>query len=121
MSHSLVVMVVNRPEQVPEILDAWEAAGVHGVTILESTGMGQVKELGLLENLPLLPTLRDLLEAGEVHHRTLLSVADSEALVERMIAAVERISGDLDEPHTGFLFVVPVLRVIGIGRPRSQG
>ena len=36
----LVVLIVDDPDDCPSILDAWEAAGVSGVTILESSGLG---------------------------------------------------------------------------------
>jgi hypothetical protein len=37
-----------------------------------------------------------------------------------MVAIVRERIGDLDEPHTGFLFVVPVVEVYGFGRQRAD-
>lgn len=65
--------------------------------------------------MPLMPSLRDLFESNEKHHRTLLSVVDDERKVNEMIAAAQEIIGDLDRGNTGFLFVVPVVRVHGLG------
>ena len=111
----LVVLVVDDPDNYPAILNAWEEAGVTGVTVLESTGLGRLRRSGLRDDIPLIPSLQDLLEGEEVHHRTLFSVVNSEAKVEKMIAATEAVIGDLDHPHTGFLFVTPVLRAYGLG------
>jgi nitrogen regulatory protein PII len=116
----LVVLVVNDPAKCTDILDAWEEAGVPGVTILESTGLGRLRRTGLREDLPLMPSLRDLLESEEIHHRTLMSVVDEKSLVDTMIASAQKIIGDLEQPHTGFLFVVPVLEVHGMGRHRTD-
>lgn len=112
----MVVLIVDDPEDCPAILEVWEKLGVRGVTILESTGLGRLKRAGLRDDIPLMPSLRDLLESNEEHHRTLLSVVDDEGKVDEMISAAQKITGDLDGAHTGFLFVVPVLRVHGLGK-----
>jgi nitrogen regulatory protein PII len=115
----LVVLIVDRLEEVPGVLDSWEQAGVTGVTILESTGLGRVRRAGLRDDLPLMPSLQDLLENEEIHHRTLITVVETEEEVDRVIAAAQENTGNLEEAHTGFLFVVPVLRVIGLGKHRT--
>jgi nitrogen regulatory protein PII len=115
----LVVLIVDRLEEVPGVLDYWEQAGVTGVTILESTGLGRVRRAALRDDLPLMPSLQDLLENDEIHHRTLMTVVETEDEVDRVIAAAQEITGNLEEAHTGFLFVVPVLRVIGLGKHRT--
>jgi nitrogen regulatory protein P-II 1 len=112
MAH-LLVFVLDNPEQCPDILEAWEEAGASGVTILESTGLGRLSGV-VRDDLPLFPALRDLLTSQELHHRTLFTVIEDEATLERIIAATERVIGDLTRDHTGFLFVVPVTRVLGL-------
>jgi nitrogen regulatory protein PII len=115
----LVVLIVDRLDEVPGVLDSWEQAGVTGVTILESTGLGRVRRAALRDDLPLMPSLQDLLENEEIHHRTLITVVETEEEVDRVIAAAQENTGNLEEAHTGFLFVVPVLRVIGLGKHRT--
>lgn len=112
----LVVMIVDNIEDCPAILDAWEAAGVSGVTILESSGLGRYRRAGMRDDLPLIPSLRNLFSSEEIQHRTLLSVVDDQKIVDRMVEEAQRIIGNLDDPHTGFLFVVPVLQAYGLGR-----
>ena len=114
----LVVLIVDDAGDCPSILEAWEAIGVTGVTILESSGLGRYRRAGMREDMPLMPSLRDLYEAKEIHHRTLLSVVDDEALVDEMIRVAQKIIGNLDQGHTGFLFVVPVSRAYGLGKHR---
>lgn len=115
----LVILIANDPEDCMPILEAWEALGVSGVTILESSGLGRIREAGIRDDIPLMPSLRDLFASKEVHHRTLLSVVDDAETVEKMIGAAQHIIGDLEKEHTGFLFVVPVTRVVGMGRNRK--
>lgn len=120
MVYHLVVLIVDDPDDCPAILEAWEAAGVTGVTILESSGLGRYRRAGMRDDMPLMPSLRDLFEGREVPHRTLLSVVDSEAAVDSLVKIATQIIGDLDTGHTGFLFVVPVLRAYGLGKTSSE-
>ena len=112
--NQLVVLIVNNPDDCEPILEAWESIGVTGVTILESSGLGRLRQTGCRDDLPLMPSLRDLFEKQEERHRTLLSVVD-ENKVEDMIESVKGLIGDLNDAHTGFLFVVPVIKAIGLG------
>jgi nitrogen regulatory protein P-II 1 len=114
----LVILIVDDIDDCPAILDAWEAAGVLGVTILASTGLGHMRRAGLRDDMPLMPSLQTLFESDEVHHRTLLSVVDNQELVDKMVIIAQNIIGNLDDPHTGFLFVVPVIQSYGFGKHR---
>lgn len=115
----LIVLIVNQLENIPEILSKWEDLGIKGITILESTGHGKLKRAGLLDNLPLLFSLETLQELQEIHHRVVFSVVEGEALVEKMIATAQEVIGNIEEEHTGFLFVLPVLKAIGLQKPKS--
>jgi nitrogen regulatory protein P-II 1 len=121
MAH-LLVFVLDNLERCPAILDAWEEAGAPGVTILESTGLRRLRG-AMRDDLPLLPSLRDLLASRELQNRTLFTVIEDEATLERVITATEQIIGDFTHPYTGLLFVVPVSRVLGLKKrdPKEQG
>jgi hypothetical protein len=110
----LVVLVLDDPDLSDALLDAWERAGARGVTILESSGIGRVRRATLRDDMPLLPTLRDLLRGGEEHHRTFLSVVESEEQVEILVQAAQRVIGDFTNPHTGLLFAMPLSHVVGL-------
>jgi nitrogen regulatory protein PII len=112
----LVVLIVDNPDDCPHILDRWSESGVTGATILESTGMGRILRAGLRDDIPLLPSLADFLDGRDEPHRTVLSVVEDQETVDKMVAAAQKIIGDLDDPHTGFLFVVPVVQAYGLGR-----
>jgi nitrogen regulatory protein P-II 1 len=116
----LVVLIVDKTDDCPAILDAWAAAGVLGMTMLASTGIGNMRRAGLRDDMPLMPCLQDLFESEEVQHRTLLVVVDSQELVDKMVAIAQQIVGNLEDPHTGFLFVVPVIQTYGLGKHRTD-
>ena len=112
MSH-LLIFVLNNLEQYPDILDAWEEAGAPGITILESTGVGRIRSV-VRDDLPLMPSLRDLLAGQEMHHRTIFTVIKDDETLNKVIDATEQVIGDFNRHHTGLLFVVPVSRVLGL-------
>ena len=110
----LIVLVLDDPDQCRDVLDAWEAAGAPGVTILDSTGLGRVRRVGIRDDMPLMPSLSDLFRRQQDHHCTLFSVVRDESQVEAIVQATRAVVGALDRPDTGFLFVVPVSQVCGL-------
>jgi nitrogen regulatory protein PII len=112
----LVVLVLNDATQLEPLLEAWTNAGAQGITVLHSTGFARLRGGWRRDDAPLFPSLRDLLEYDDLHHRTLFTVVDDDALVDRLIAAAQRVVGDLDAENTGILFTVPVGRVLGLQR-----
>jgi nitrogen regulatory protein PII len=113
----LVVVIVDDLDQCNPILDAWETAGVTGVTILESYGIGRIRQKSIRDDFPLMPTLRNLLRSEEHHHRTLFSVVETEKQVQVLAEAAQSVVGDFDQPDTGFMFVVPLHQVFGLNKP----
>ena len=112
----MVMLVVDDMNNCPAVLDAWDAAGVPGITILESTGMGRMRQASIRDDLPMMPSLRDVLRLREHHHRTLFSVVEGEETVDRIIDITQEVLGDLNDHDTGLLFVLPVARAVGIHR-----
>ena len=110
----LVVLVLDDPDRCRDVLDAWEAAGVPGVTILDSSGLGRVRRADIRDDLPIMPSLSDLFRREESRHRTLFSVVKDQSQVEAIAQATQAIIGELDRGHTGLLFVVPVGQVYGL-------
>ncbi len=111
----LIVMVIDDGNKVNDILNAWLAAGVTGVTLLDSAGLGhQLTEHAARSDVPFIPSLESLLRGREEHSRTLMSVVPDGFDVEALIKATEAISGPLEDPNTGILFTLPVTRVRGL-------
>jgi nitrogen regulatory protein P-II 1 len=112
----LVVFVLNDADQCRDVLDAWESAGIHGITILESSGLGRVRQAGLREDTPLMPSLNNLFKHTETRHRTLFTAVKDDIQIDKIAEATRSIVGDLEQPDTGFLFVLPIHRVFGISK-----
>jgi hypothetical protein len=113
----MVLFVLHDSTKLIELLDAWEQAGAKGATVLFSTGMGRLYQArGLREDLPLIPSLSDFYERSEELSRTLFSVVEDQATVERVRQATNAVVGNLGEPDTGLLVVLPVDAADGVGK-----
>jgi nitrogen regulatory protein P-II 1 len=123
MSYQVVVVaIVYDPLKLDDLLAAWEDAGVSGVTVLYSTGMGRLRTgKGLRDDIPLLPSLEDFYPDPETVGRTVFSVCDDESVVQALIEATRQILGDLNTPQTGLLVVVPAVYVEGIIKNTPSG
>lgn len=119
----MVLLIVDDLNICPTVLDAWDAAKVPGITILESTGMGRIREHSFRDDIPMMPSLSELFRSREHRHRTIFSVVEGEEMVDRLVEITQEILGDLNKPNTGVLFVLPVLRVVGLhgAKERAQG
>ncbi len=113
----LVLFVLHDPNYLDELLTAWENAGVGGVTILPSTGLARFRSIGAFrDDLPLIPSLEDFREHVENLNRTIFTIVQDDAMVDKVVEATEKVIGDLDLPNTGIMTVLPCARVYGLNR-----
>jgi nitrogen regulatory protein PII len=113
----LILMVLHDTTCLDDVLSAWEDCGVSGVTILPSTGMARLRQKAALrEDLPLIPRIEDILQHAENSNRTLFTIVYGDEIVDKVVAATQEITGDLNLPNTGILVVLPVARAYGLDR-----
>jgi nitrogen regulatory protein PII len=113
----LILLVLNDPDRLEELLIAWEENGVQGATVLFSTGLGRIRELGTWrDDMPLIPSLKDFYELPENLNRTIFTTVKDETQVDGIVAATKKVVGELDEQGTGLLLVLPVARAYGANK-----
>ena len=112
----LVVFVLDNHDRCQNILDAWEEAGAKGITILESTGIGRVRQAGYRDDLPLMPSLSELFKSDEMNNRTLFSVVTDLDAAHALVEAAQNIVGDLEKPNSGLIFVTPLVEIYGLNK-----
>ncbi|MGH2541853.1 MAG: hypothetical protein ACRDIB_03595 [Ardenticatenaceae bacterium] len=110
---NLVLLVLDDPAKLDAVLSAWEAAGVRGATILESSGLARRKGY-LQDDVPLFPSLASLIEGDRRHNATLFAIVDGQVEVQEVLARTEEVVGDLDDPLTGVFFATPLSYVKGV-------
>lgn len=109
----MVMFVLDDPDQLDAVLDAWELIGVSGVTIIESTGINR-RRLARQVGAPFMSAFNRMAENAQEGHFTLLTVVPGRAKVQECITAVEQVVGDISQPNRGVLVTWPLDVVIGV-------
>lgn len=110
----LILFVLDNPDKLSKLMDAWEEAGAGGATVLVSTGMYRLTNTGFRDDIPLMPGLDDFYKRVEDYHRTLFTIVKDDAVLEKVVEATKTVIGDLNEPNTGILVVLPTVQVYGL-------
>lgn len=117
----MVLFVLHDTSKLDQILDAWNAAGVAGITVYLSTGLARMRNRrALWGEVPLIPSLEDFVRHEENTNRTLITIVETDELVDKVVEATQKITGDLNLPHTGMLAVLPVARAYGLNRREDE-
>ncbi len=101
----LVVIVLNKIEVLDKMLKEFGNANIPGATILDSKGMAM--ELGEIDELRFLGSLRRMLDPAHRESRTIFLVVDEDKIPVISKIANE-VTGGLDKPDTGVIFSLPV-------------
>lgn len=114
--YSLVLIVLHEVSELDNVMTAWREAGAPAITILDSVGTRELDEHTRSDALPLMPSIRDLLQADDAPRKTMFAIVE-DAIVEPITKATEEILGNLSEAHKGILIVLPIAKVIGYREP----
>lgn len=98
----MVMFVLDDPNQLDAVLDAWEASGVSGVTIIESTGINRRRRARQVGTAFMSGMNRIIGDTQESHY-TLYVIVPEASQVQTCITAAEEVVGDLQQPNTGVL------------------
>jgi hypothetical protein len=110
----LILFVLDDPDKLEDLLNAWEDAGTGGATVLVSTGMRRLSNGGFRDDIPLMPGLDDFYKHVEDYHRTLFTIVQNDDILKKVVDATKRVVGNLDEPNAGILVVIPTAQVYGL-------
>lgn len=113
----LLMIILNDPKHLPEILQTWRDVGVPGTTILNSAGGHRTRNLFSRIGLT---ALDNLFDRQEVAGKTLLATFEDEELMEEAIGEAERIVGGFDRPDSGLLMVLPVSQALGVFKEKPK-
>ncbi|MCU0485529.1 MAG: hypothetical protein MUC85_05400 [Anaerolineales bacterium] len=112
----MILLVIDDPHKLDQVLAAWEQTGIKGATIIESTGIQRLRR----KSIPMryLFQTSALIEEG---HLTLLVIVENEQMVQACLHATEQIVGDLNTPHTGVFAAWPLTIVRGVPPAKGEG
>ncbi len=116
----LVILITAQADEAREIGTAWKKAGAPGVTFLEGYGLQTLSQAAdSLELLSGITSMAEILRQTTVNIVLALTVVEDEALVPKLMAAVEASLGDMRAPNKGISFVLDVEQALGISRTHS--
>lgn len=113
----MVMFVLDDPNRLDELLQAWEEAGITGATIIESTGIHQRRRQTVHMRF-LYQATSSLEEKG---HITLLAIVMDEQKAQDCLQATEALVGDLSDPRTGVFAAWPLALVKGVPKNYHTG
>jgi nitrogen regulatory protein PII len=92
----IVLLVIDDPGRVEKVIEALEASGVTGATIIESTGMHRkIQKQVPLRYLYACP------DPIEIDNYTIFAIVPNRESAENCREVVEKVVGDLDQHDTG--------------------
>lgn len=116
-----ILFIMHNPDLLEELLKAWEEAGVQRATVLFSTGMRRLRRKeGIRDDMPLMPSLESFYEMPETFSRTVLTTARDDAMIDEILAATQKVVGDLRNHETGVFLVLPIARAYGLEKGRKH-
>lgn len=115
----MVMLVLDQPELLDEVLNAWGDAGVSGVTVSESEGAQ--RRAARHAYVPARYALGGMVPSSPERNYTLWTIVPDDRTAHRCLEAAELILGDLDDPNNGVMAVWPLLWTKGIpGRSEPE-
>jgi hypothetical protein len=112
----MIMLVLDNPDLLDEVLKAWENIGIRGATILESTGIQRLRRKNI--HMRYLFQTPHLIEEG---HLTLFVIVEGEQMIKDCLKATEQIVTDLDAPNTGVFAAWPLAYVRGVPLQEQEG
>lgn len=110
-----ILFVMHNPDLLEELIREWETVGVQRATILFSTGMRRLKRReAIRDDIPLMPSLGNFYEPSQTFSRTVFTTVKEESMIDDILAATQRVVGDLSDHETGVLIVLPVIKAYGL-------
>jgi hypothetical protein len=115
----MVMLILDQPESLDEVLDAWRDLGVSGITVTESEGAQ--RRAARQAHVPARYALGGMVPTSAESNFTLWSIVPDEDMARRCLQAAELIVGDLDDPNNGVMAVWPLLWTKGVPGGSAQG
>ncbi|MEA4812307.1 MAG: hypothetical protein VB108_07030 [Anaerolineaceae bacterium] len=110
----MIFFVLDDPDLLMPVLDAWEKAGIRGATIIESTGLQRIKHKFVPMRFSA-PFYTD-----EVSHQTLMAMVKDENLIQAALEASESVVGDLNQGRTGVFAAWPLSFTKGLNKEKKE-
>lgn len=107
----LLMAIIDDPNKVVYILEGFLQIGIKGATIVDSIGMAHL----MADRVPIFSRFAAS-GVSERYNRMILVLIDNKEEVDGAIEVIQHVVGDLTQPETGLVWVLPVERCVGLNK-----
>ena len=105
----LLFIILNEEKFLEDALSVLVELGVTGANVVEVRSMGPM----LAYDVPIFAGLRYQMEGRGPYAKLIFALVQEEGIVEQIAASLKDVGLDFEQPGMGFVFTVPVGKVIG--------
>ena len=109
-------IIINDPEKTEQVLEVLLGCEMRGATVIETQGMAKV----LSDHIPIFFGLRELMANEHAHNKTIFALSKHPDKIDQAMEKLSTMFHSFEEACTGLMFVVPVLKAVGLGRKYIQ-
>ena len=111
----LFIAIIKETQFLDDILTGFVDIGIQGATVIDSRGMGQI----LTSDVPIFAGLKDMMPGGNIGNYLIMSVVESQQ-VDKAVALINEICGELENDGSGIAFSIPVRSVYGFNKTNTK-
>lgn len=104
----VLLLMLDNPDLMDQIIQAWVELGIRGIYVLESTGCREPEDKAPPRIPGVLFPLGEIARARRFCHALLLAPVEARATAEQAAEAVTRVAGPWAERRTAMMFALPV-------------
>jgi len=109
-------VILNDPDKVEDVLKILLDCEIRGATIIETQGMAKV----LSDHIPIFFGLRGLIEDEHERNKTIFALSKHADKIDQAMERISAMFHCFEEACTGMMFVLPVLKAVGLGQKVAQ-
>lgn len=106
----LLVYVLNKVDELENLMKEFVHIGIRGATVIDSYGMASF--LDDMYDIPMFGSLKMLVNRNDRSNKTIFVVLNQDQ-VKAVVDVIKNVVGDLSEPDGGIVFTIPLSQVEG--------
>ena len=110
----LLVIFLADYSHLEDIMKKFRDLKISGVTVLDSSGLGQVELHSEYSTVSAYKLLHKIWDSDKEPSKTLLTVVENEDVAKKAMKVLEEIVGDLTKSTTAVAFTIPIFNVTGL-------
>lgn len=105
----LLIIVLNEEKYLEDVLSVLVELGVTDANVADVRSMGPM----LAHDVPIFAGLQYQMEGRRPYAKMIFALVQDDSIVEEIVATLKDVGLDFEKPGTGFVFTLPVGKIIG--------